>query len=183
MDDPSFLYGAFVGSLVAGIGCGLLPLAVGVARQRPYLGRGGLLLCFILGLAGGLLLALPAALVVAGAIVLLGPPKSRTQAARLPVLLPQPAPAPGTAPIAGDPAVRPSAVAGFSDSGVVLSCGRCSFMISTEGGRIPPWCPHCGADIKRPPANAPAPPPAVTAEAPRPAVQHPEHAIQAGRPA
>jgi hypothetical protein len=178
MNDPGLFlsYGALFGSLLAGFGCGLLPLAAGYSRQRPYLGRGGLLLCFALGLAGGPVLALSAAIVLTLTIVLLGPPKRPAQAARVPVLLPQASPTTGAAPVPGDPAVRPSALTGFTDRGVILSCGQCGFMITAEGSRIPPWCPHCGADITRIPANA-APPPVPTEAPPSPvAVEAPPSA-------
>jgi len=45
-------------------------------------------------------------------------------------------------------------------------CQSCQKLISTDAdNRLPPWCPHCGGDIKRvnAPAPAPAAPPAAAA--------------------
>jgi hypothetical protein len=31
-----------------------------------------------------------------------------------------------------------------------LFCPKCDFLIQPiDGGRFPPWCPHCGEDLKR----------------------------------
>jgi hypothetical protein len=50
---------------------------------------------------------------------------------------------------------------------VALACPSCSKSLLAADGRTPPWCPHCGADIKRdaPPASAAAPAAAVAAAA------------------
>jgi hypothetical protein len=40
------------------------------------------------------------------------------------------------------------ASSGPSSRGATLACGSCKRLIPAELG-IPPWCPHCGADLKR----------------------------------
>ena len=38
-------------------------------------------------------------------------------------------------------------------------CGHCSRpLLLDAGGRLPPWCRYCGADLKSPPASTPPPP-------------------------
>src|SRR4051812_14587631 len=29
-----------------------------------------------------------------------------------------------------------------------IQCGSCSHLITTGDNRLPPWCPHCGGDLK-----------------------------------
>lgn len=31
---------------------------------------------------------------------------------------------------------------------IAISCANCNRPVSTQGDRLPPWCPHCGASIK-----------------------------------
>jgi hypothetical protein len=47
--------------LVAGTVCGLVPLVVGIVKNRVALGLGGLAACMVAGLALGLILAIPVA--------------------------------------------------------------------------------------------------------------------------
>ena len=51
---------------------------------------------------------------------------------------------------------------------MTLQCVRCYGQIPVEAnGRRPPWCPHCGTDLK-PQAAQPAPAPAADSGAPAP---------------
>src|SRR5438093_745478 len=61
MNDPSAA-GAIVGTLIAGILCGVAPFAYAWSRKRTDLAWASLLVCGFAGLIFGLLLAIPAAL-------------------------------------------------------------------------------------------------------------------------
>jgi hypothetical protein len=72
--DPGTL--ALVG-LVAGIVCGLIPLAAGLIKHRMTLGVVGLVVSALCGALLGILLALPVAIVFTLAIVLMRPERAR----------------------------------------------------------------------------------------------------------
>jgi hypothetical protein len=44
---------------------------------------------------------------------------------------------------------------------LAISCSSCAHVIPIPGDRLPPWCPHCGNDVKRDtqPMEVPDPPP------------------------
>jgi hypothetical protein len=46
---------------------------------------------------------------------------------------------------------------------LAISCTSCAHAIPLPGDRIPPWCPQCGADVKRDtqPLEVPDPPPSA----------------------
>jgi hypothetical protein len=48
---------------------------------------------------------------------------------------------------------------------VMIRCTNCSWVFSPTPGTPPPWCPHCGADLKAEPADRP-PQSAAQASAP-----------------
>jgi hypothetical protein len=67
--------------LVAGIVCGLIPLAAGLIKHRIALGVIGLVVCAACGAILGILLALPVAIVFTLAIVLMRPERARATTA------------------------------------------------------------------------------------------------------
>jgi hypothetical protein len=69
---------AAIAGLVAGILCGLVPLALGVWKDRAALGVVGLVVTAGCGALLGILLAIPVAIVFALAIVLI--PRERMRA-------------------------------------------------------------------------------------------------------
>jgi len=164
--DFSFSAGAAIGSLVAGIVCGLLPMIIGITRQRYYLARAGLGLCVMLGLVGGIFLAMPAALAFTGLILVAGKPRRRFE--ETPAALYGGFARPdGTGPLARELAgsERPAEPVHCLPGGKIgVSCPKCSHLFMAADGRIPPWCPHCGADVKRAaePRQPEAPPAAAT---------------------
>src|SRR5438045_1601588 len=44
---------------------------------------------------------------------------------------------------------------------MAMPCPKCSYSVPSDGNRLPPWCPRCGADLKPQPADAPPPPPVL----------------------
>jgi hypothetical protein len=62
-NNPAYLLGMLAGGLVAGLLCGLLPLLLGRSRGREGLAWGGFATCAAGGFVGGLILAVPAAIV------------------------------------------------------------------------------------------------------------------------
>jgi hypothetical protein len=169
--DPAYSTGIVTGAMVAGLVCGVLPLVVGIVKQRYTLGRLGLGLCFICGLAGGVFVAGPAALAMTAVILLLSKPARR---AETPSLWYGAYPQPGqTAPVPSGmitPGVKSGSVQMMPAGGVGLCCPKCSHLFAVGDGRVPPWCPHCGADFK-----LPAAPPAPVA--PPPSASSPETGI------
>jgi len=55
--------GVIIGALTVGYLCGLLPYNVGKAKGREGWGITGAVLCLVAGFVGGLVFALPAALI------------------------------------------------------------------------------------------------------------------------
>src|SRR5689334_1004309 len=39
---------------------------------------------------------------------------------------------------------------------MAVDCSKCRYQISEEEGKVPPWCPRCGSDLRRVAAQAPA---------------------------
>src|SRR5262245_63698520 len=64
VDQMAFQMGVIMGALFAGVACGFMPLGAGYRRGRIILGCVGFGLCILAGLAGGLILALPLALIL-----------------------------------------------------------------------------------------------------------------------
>ncbi len=76
-----------------------------------------------------------------------------------------------------------------------MECPNCSHKIETDGNRLPPWCPKCGSDFKRPrpetpPAGIkaagetaePAPPVVQPAAEPAPPVVHAVNSYASPKP-
>jgi hypothetical protein len=63
----SFTLGVVVGALTVGIVCGLFPLGVAASKNRPVLGFAFFFVCVAMGFLGGLVLAVPSALVLSAA--------------------------------------------------------------------------------------------------------------------
>ncbi|WP_291319024.1 hypothetical protein [Desulfonatronospira sp.] len=68
MDDPSILVFVLV-SFVIGFVCGLLPYLVGSVYAMHRHAKAGMILCIVGGLLGGIVVALPVALIFTGAIL------------------------------------------------------------------------------------------------------------------
>jgi len=71
--NSAFTSGLLFGALTVGILCGLLPLLVARSRGRASMGIAGLVVCAIAGLFGGLILAVPAAVLVTLVAVIVPP--------------------------------------------------------------------------------------------------------------
>jgi MFS family permease len=76
--------GIFLGGFVVGALCGLLPLLVGLKKQRRGLALAGWISCVVAGLILGLLLAIPVALVFTVVILFLKPRGGREQPPSVP---------------------------------------------------------------------------------------------------
>ncbi|EFI35625.1 hypothetical protein Dthio_PD3054 [Desulfonatronospira thiodismutans ASO3-1] len=68
MDDPSILVFVLV-SFVIGFLCGLLPYLVGSVYGMRRHAKAGMILCIVGGLLGGIVVALPVALIFTGVIL------------------------------------------------------------------------------------------------------------------
>jgi hypothetical protein len=74
-NSQAYANGVLIGSLLAGLVCGLWPLLAGASKGQPILGALGLFVCIISGYVLGLLLALPVAFVFAKLIGAMHRPK------------------------------------------------------------------------------------------------------------
>jgi len=63
-DDVSFKAGAVVGAIVMGAICGLIPLRIAKRNECDFLGYLGMFVCVVAACFGGVILALPTALIV-----------------------------------------------------------------------------------------------------------------------
>jgi hypothetical protein len=72
--SQEYAFGVLVGSLIAGVVCGLWPLCVGLSQNRPIMGTVGFFTCIPCGFLLGLLLALPVAFVFKLLIQAMGRP-------------------------------------------------------------------------------------------------------------
>ena len=70
-----FWVGVLAGGFIVGGLCGLLPLLIGLKRQRPGLAWGSWISCVAAGLVLGLLLAVPVAIVFTVIILCLRKPE------------------------------------------------------------------------------------------------------------
>ncbi len=61
--SAAYWFGIFIGGLFIGTLCGLLPLLVGLNKNRQTLAATGFVACLVSGLVLGLLLALPVAVI------------------------------------------------------------------------------------------------------------------------
>jgi hypothetical protein len=162
MNDPTgtFDYGAAMGMGLTGLVTGLLPLLVGMFRGSGILGRAGFLASFLGGAFGGPFLAVGVAVLATVAIVVLTN-KRATATATTPAW-PEtgsgpgavgltPGTSPGTDIVVAPRAPAPT-LPGLSSGGPTVRCG-CGREYGGDGTALPPWCKHCGADMKRAPAN------------------------------
>jgi hypothetical protein len=67
------------GSMMIGVVCGLIPLAVGLSRDRMVMGLAGFVLCIVAGFALSALGALPMASLASLAIAIAGRPAKKAQ--------------------------------------------------------------------------------------------------------
>ena len=73
-EQTAHLIGILLGALFVGALCGLLPLFVGLKRQKTGLAVAGLISCVIGGFILGIILALPVAIVFTVIILCTKPP-------------------------------------------------------------------------------------------------------------
>jgi hypothetical protein len=161
-------------TLLSGVLCGLLPLAVSISRGRPDWGLRTLGLCFLAGILKGYWLAAPVALAMTGVILTANPKAkakwnlltgwqpeavvptenqapSQTPDLLPPALLARAAPIPAAPTPSGPPAFTTPAAPAIGkpqDSGAMAMCSACAAPILPCGDRMPPWCPKCGADYR-----------------------------------
>ncbi len=68
MNDTHIIYFVIVSFLI-GLGCGLIPYLVGSVYGMHRHAKSGLILCIVGGLLGGIVIALPVALIFTGVIL------------------------------------------------------------------------------------------------------------------
>jgi uncharacterized protein (DUF983 family) len=163
MNEPSGaqLGGLIVGAVVAGLLCGLLPFVVARNRRRPELAWISVAVCVVAGLILGLLLAIPAALVCTGIILVLekGPDPSHldvwqgtvSPAVELTAPAPKAEQPPGREVVPG-PSPQPLnlyARGNLKAGEVSIACPKCGNAFAAAVTNLPPWCTRCGADLPR----------------------------------
>jgi hypothetical protein len=163
--DAAFSVGMLIGSLVAGVVCGLLPLAVAAVRGRPDWGIKVLGICVLAGLFGGVLIAGPVALAMTAAVLVSNPNSGAKRKpgygawepySQLPqddgfaVPVPLVASPAGVTPTTNPPAATAAPNSAAPVSAPEASCSTCGAAILPCGDRLPPWCPKCGSDFRLP---------------------------------
>ncbi len=161
-NNPAFLAGLVTGGLVAGGLCGMLPMSLALKRNRIELGIPALIMCVLFGLVGGLLLAIPAALIGTLAVAIMSKPRNQIYRESNELLAgpidwtsldpdapPPPLPAP-VVPRADRPMYEVDRPARSYPSGsrATTTCPACDARIPADIDRNHPWCPRCGADLK-----------------------------------
>jgi hypothetical protein len=194
MNDMSQAYvaGALVGGLVAGLICSAVPFTLARSRKRPDLAWIAFAVCLVGGLAFGLLLAVPAAIVCSVVVLALergrDPTVLETWQATVaaPVELAPRGPAP--AADAGEARPRNSVLCPvdtfaknrLGQGELPIHCPSCGNTFAASAMNLPPWCTRCGADLKTRQANSPPPPPEPEAPAALPSA--PPDAFQSTPP-
>jgi hypothetical protein len=147
------MLGLVMSGLLAGGVCGLLPLILAISRKRTDLAIGGMLICVVLGMIGGLLFAGPAAAFCAfGIYAFVSKPRETDEAEALAyTALDRELPAPpepteaqqeGALSTPAESQPRKTKIAGPA-----IRCTGCGMDFWPGLGPTPPWCRHCGKDL------------------------------------
>ncbi|HLW68202.1 MAG TPA: hypothetical protein VKS79_22990 [Gemmataceae bacterium] len=169
--SPEFMVGLLVGALVAGALCGLLPLSIALARKRVDLAIGSMFACIVCGFCGGLLIAGPAAVILAATIYAIAPRPRESEAdesrdyKRYYREYSEPAEAHFDRALSEQDQAKPKP----KNSGAsYLRCSACGREVRLGLGVAPPWCQGCGADLCTPDVPKPAAPTTQDDKAPSP---------------
>jgi hypothetical protein len=176
--SPEFMMGILVGALVAGALCGLLPLSIAISRKRVDLAIGSMVACIVCGFCGGLLIAAPAAVILATAIfAFTSRPREHPEEALNYTAYYREYAEPVDDHLNNALAVqttdKPKAK---KTSGPAVRCSGCGRDFWPGLGPTPPWCQGCGADLRVADPPKPATPATQDMKAPSP------EAIMADRP-
>jgi MFS family permease len=87
--QAGYWFGVVFAALLVGMLCGLIPWFFGRRRGHPGVAAAGMLTCVVAGFIGGLIAAVPTALVFAIVIALLSAPKKKVRAGAGPSLAPR----------------------------------------------------------------------------------------------